>query len=101
MVRTVPVISLKLFENEMSVISSKHCLCLQLELGSTGTLIRPNSASFLGLKIRVLPHHSQNCHLGTFANVTMYPHSRDFIRQMIWTCKDAIVDLHAFKRIIG
>ncbi len=82
MVRTWPVISLKLFwgrwvwdlplcfdshflvntsrcsSQYLSVISSKHCLYLQWKLRPTGTLVRPKNSSFLGLKILVLPHHS-------------------------------------------
>ena len=38
------------YSSQLSVISSKHCLCLQLELRPTGTLVRPKNSSFLGLK---------------------------------------------------
>ncbi len=77
MVRTWPVISLKLFwgrwvwdlplcfdshflvntsrcsSQYLSVISSKHCLCLQLEPRHTGTLLRPTKLNFT-------PPQSQN-----------------------------------------
>ncbi len=43
---------------QLSVISSKYCLCFQLELRPSWTLVRPKKPSFLGLKTRVLPHHS-------------------------------------------
>ncbi len=89
MVRTLPVISLKLFlrlietdqsqiypkpllcfdshllvnisrcsSQHLSVISSKHCLCLQLELRPTGTPVRPKNLDYLGLKTQTLPDHS-------------------------------------------
>ncbi len=42
----------------LSVISSKHCLCLQLELRPTGTVVRPKNPDYLGLKTQTLPDHS-------------------------------------------
>ncbi len=42
----------------LSVISSKHCLCLQLELRPTGTLVRLKNPDYLGLKTQTLPDHS-------------------------------------------
>ena len=43
---------------QLSVISNKYCLCLQLELRPTVTLVRPKNPSFMGLKTQVFPHHS-------------------------------------------
>ncbi len=42
----------------VSVISSKHCLCLQLELRPTGTAVRLKHPDYLGLKTLTLPDHS-------------------------------------------
>ncbi len=42
----------------LSVISSKHCLCLQLELRPTGTPVRLKNPDYLGLKTKTLPDHS-------------------------------------------
>ncbi len=42
----------------LSVISSKHCLCLQLELRPTGTPVRLKNPDYLGLKTQTLPDHS-------------------------------------------
>ncbi len=42
----------------LSVISSKHCLCLQLELRPTGTHVRLKNPDYLGLKTQTLPDHS-------------------------------------------
>ncbi len=39
----------------LSVISSKHCLCLQLELRPTGTPVRLKNLDYLGLKTQTLP----------------------------------------------
>ncbi len=39
----------------LSVISSKHCLCLQLELRPTGTAVRLKTPDYLGLKTQTLP----------------------------------------------
>ncbi len=78
MVRTLPVISLKVFwdrpvpdlpkslalfwfsssSQHLSVISSKHSLCLQLELRPTGTPVRLKNLDYLGLKTQTLPDHS-------------------------------------------
>ena len=81
MVRTLPSISLKLFwdwpvpdlqicfgfhllvntsrcsRQHLSVISSKHCLCLQLGLRPTGTPVRLKNPDYLGLKTQTLPDH--------------------------------------------
>ncbi len=40
------------------VISSKHCLCLQLELRPTGTPVRLKNPDYVGLKTQTLPDHS-------------------------------------------
>ncbi len=42
----------------MFVISSKHCLCLQLELRPTGTPVRLKNLDYLGLKPETLPDRS-------------------------------------------
>ncbi len=42
----------------LSVISSKHCLCLQLELRQTRTAVRLKNPDYLGLKTQTLPDHS-------------------------------------------
>ncbi len=42
----------------LSVISSKHCLCLQLELRPTGTPVRLKNPAYLGLKTQTLLDHS-------------------------------------------
>ncbi len=42
----------------LSVISCKHCLCLQLELRPTGTPVRLKNPDYLGLKTQTLPDHS-------------------------------------------
>ncbi len=42
----------------LSVISSKHCLCLLLELRPTGTAVRLKNPNYLGLKTQTLPDHS-------------------------------------------
>ncbi len=42
----------------LSVISSKHCLCLQLELIPTRTAVRLKNPDYLGLKTQTLPDHS-------------------------------------------
>ncbi len=82
MVRTLPVISLKLFgdrpvqdlpqillgfdlhllvntsrcsSQQLSVISSKYCLCLPLELRPTGTPVRLKNPDYLGVKLRLYP----------------------------------------------
>ncbi len=39
----------------LSVTSSKHCLCLQLELRPTGTAVRLKNPDYLGLKTQTLP----------------------------------------------
>ncbi len=43
---------------QLSVISSKHGLCLQLELRPTGTPVRLKNPDYLGLKTQTLPDHS-------------------------------------------
>ncbi len=43
----------------LSVISSKHCLCLQLELRPTGTPVRLKNPDYLGLKTQ-----TQKCQVG-------------------------------------
>ncbi len=42
----------------LSVISSKHCLCLHLEPRPTGTAVRLKNLDYLGLKTQTLPDHS-------------------------------------------
>ncbi len=42
----------------LSVISSKHCLCLHLELRPTCTAVRLKNPDYLGLKTQTLPDHS-------------------------------------------
>ena len=42
----------------LSVISSKHCLCLQLELRPTGTPVRLKNPDYLRLKTQTLPDRS-------------------------------------------
>ncbi len=48
----------KCSSQHLSVISSKHCLCLQLELRPTGTPVRLKNSDYLGLKTQTLPDHS-------------------------------------------
>ncbi len=49
----------------LSVISSKHCLCLQLELRPTGTPVRLENPDYLGLKTQTSPDYSlKNFFLG-------------------------------------
>ncbi len=103
MVRTLPVISLKLFwdrlrptspkpllcfdshllvnisrcsSQHLSVISSKHCLCLQLELRPTGTPVRLKNPDYLGLKTQTLPdvdHSLKNVRWGGIQDSNLNP----------------------------
>ncbi len=42
----------------LSMISSKHCLCLQLKPRPTGTPARLKNPDYLGMKTQTLPDHS-------------------------------------------